>query len=183
MKTLNMYKWIPVLAVMAAACSSPQTQEQNKLHVADVYDSHSDQTTLTILPYGDIVIPGKWVKTDYNETSTQHFFTNSDSTVLAVSKNPHEKYPFYKKNLNDSSFVSEYFKWDADYLVKQGYVTKLIKDSSGNGYVVWQAVAPGLDYMYLFGSKEQFGYNLMLTSDQMNKVERVQFLEDVFLKN
>lgn len=183
MKTGLSITLITFCALTFFSCSSTQRQEQEQLRVADRYDPNADQTTLTIIPYGDIVIPGEWNKTEYNETSTQHFFTNSDSTILAISKNPHEKYPFYKESLNDSAFTAEYFKWDADFLVQQGYQTELVKDNQEKGYIIWRATAPGIENTYLFGSKNKYGYNFMLASDSLRDEQKISFLEEMYVKN
>ena len=86
-------KWIfGILMMLLISCKTTQTN----LIITDNYDSEKNLTTLSILPYGDIVIPNQWVKTDYNRVNLRHFFENNDSTTIAVSKNPKNKHPIFK---------------------------------------------------------------------------------------
>lgn len=82
---------------------------QTSVVVSDNYNQEADQTTLTIVPHGNINIPGKWTKTSYNAVSRQHFFENKDSITIAVTKNPKDQYPFYQKDLSDKEFTTQYY--------------------------------------------------------------------------
>ena len=123
--------------------------------IADSYDEKKNQTTLTLLPYGNIVFPDKWTKTSYNQVSKQHFFTNNDSTTVAVTKNPKEKYPFYKTNQTDNEFVTDFVKWDAEYWEKQGLTITTVDNQADKGYILWQAKSDekNVNTIFLFGSK------------------------------
>lgn len=89
--------------------------------VSDAYDKESDQTSLTLLPYWTIPILGEWTKTSYNEVSRQHFFIDKDSTSIAVTKNPQEKYPFYRDTLTDIEFAEIFFEGEREFYEKQGF--------------------------------------------------------------
>jgi hypothetical protein len=102
---------IGLLIVALTSCKTPQTS----MIIADSYDEKKNQTTLTLLPYGNIVLPGKWTRTSYNQVSRQHFFTNHDSTTIAIAKNSKDKYPFFKPNRTDIEFVTSFVKWDSEY--------------------------------------------------------------------
>jgi hypothetical protein len=168
---------LPVLCLIS--CKTAQTT----MIVGDSYDKNTNQTTLTLLPYGNITFPDKWVKTNYIQESRQHFFKNLDSTELAVTKNPREKYPFFKKEQTDKDFTSEFVKWDGEYWQKEGLTTKILNDHSDIGFITWQITGKNSDTILLFGSKNGFAYNFSTTSKIWNDKKREQFLVDLFRNN
>jgi len=154
--------------------------------IADSFDVKKNQTTLTILPYGNIVLPEKWTKTSYNQESKQHFFKNSDSTTVALSKNPKDKYPFFTNKQTDKEFVNEFVKWDAEYWEKQGLKVKTINDKSENGFIVWQATDSSkvdINTIFIFGSKNGFAYNFSGTSKTWTDEKIAVFLIKLFNDN
>lgn len=177
-----MKKLVYILTLLfLTACKTTQTS----MIIADKYDESQDKTTLTLHPYGNIVIPGNWTKTNYNQVSKQHFFESKDTTTLAVTKNPKEKYPFYKPEISDKEFVTEFFKWDAGYWEKQGLAVTTIDDQSANGYILWQAKSDEqeINTIFLFGSKNGFAYNLSGTSISWSETKIKDFLVKVYLEN
>ncbi len=154
--------------------------------IADSYDEKKNETTLTLLPYGNIVLPDKWKKINYNSTSKQHFFENSDSTTVAVTKNPREKYPFYQATQTDKDFVTKFVKWDGEFWEKQGLTVKKINDKSDNGYIVWQAIkgdSNNVNTLFLFGSKSGYAYNFSGTSKSWSDQKIEEFLINLFNTN
>ena len=173
---------IGLLILVLTSCKTTQTS----MLIADNYDIKTNQTTLTLLPYGTIVIPEKWTNTSYNQKSKQHFFQNIDSTTIAVSKNPKEKYPFFTTKQTDKEFVSEFVKWDAEYWKNQGLVVKTINDKSENGFIVWQAsdsAKAEINTLFLFGSKNGFAYNFSGSSKTWSEEKTEEFLIKLFNNN
>jgi len=118
--------------------------------VADSYDENNNITTLTLLPYGNIEIPGQWTKSKYNEVSRQHFFVDKDSTSIAVTKNPQEKYPFYTETIADKEFARKFYEWEKDHYEKQGFEIK--EKSSGINFVIWTANGDNANTILLYGA-------------------------------
>ena len=154
--------------------------------IADSYDEKKNQTTLTLLPYGNINLPDKWTKKSYNQVSKQHFFNNSDSTTVAVTKNPKQKYSFFNSEQADKEFVTEFVKWDAGYWKKQGLKTSIINDKSENGFILWQATdstKTNVNTIFLFGSKNGFAYGFSGTSKTWSEEKIQNFLIKLFNDN
>ncbi|GGP01172.1 hypothetical protein GCM10010992_00780 [Cloacibacterium rupense] len=153
--------------------------------VADSYDEKKNQTTLTLLPYGNIVFPEKWAKTSYNQVSKQHFFTNNESTTIAVTKNPKDKYPFYKNNQTDNEFVTDFVKWDAEYWQKIGLKVTTVDNQADKGYILWQAKSDekNVNTIFLFGCKNGFAYNFSGTSEKWTETKIKDFLVRLFNDN
>jgi len=138
---------------------------------------------LIILPYGNINIPDRWKKTDYNPVSKQYFFRNSDSTTIAIAKNPKEKYPFYKADQSDKIFIAEFVKWDAEYWEKQGMENKILTDNSDQGYTTWQVLKNDVNTILLFGLKKGLVYNFSVTSATWIDKKKEEFLIQLFNSN
>jgi hypothetical protein len=177
----NAISAVGFLIVTLMSCNTTQTS----MIVTDNYDKNQNKTTLTLLPYGNIIFPNKWDKTNYNNISKQHFFTNNDSTTIAVAKSPREKYPFYKPNQTDKEFVSEFVKWDGDYCKSQGLTVKTINDKSDNGFIVWQVIGDNnkINTIFIFGSKNKFAYNFSGTSEKWTEDAIQEFLIKLYSDN
>jgi hypothetical protein len=172
---------VSFLVFVLTSCKTTQTS----MVIADSYDEKNNQTTLTIIPYGNIVLPDKWTKTSYNQVSRQHFFNNNDSTTIAVTKNPKNKYPFFNPDKTDSEFVTDFVKWDADYWEKQGLTVTTVDNQSENGYILWQAKSDerNVNTIFLFGSKNGFAYNFSGTSKTWTEEKTKDFLVKLFNEN
>jgi hypothetical protein len=149
------------------------------------YDAQKDETILTILPYGNIVLPNKWTKTNYDEVSKQHFFTNNDSTTIAITKNPKKKYPFYKSEQSNKEFLTEFTKWESDHFKTQGATINLIEESSNKEYILWKASIEkeNIITIYLFGLKGDYAYNFSGDSKMWTEEKIKQFLINLFNNN
>jgi hypothetical protein len=167
--------------IVLTSCKTTQTS----MIIGDNYDEKTNKTTLTLLPYGNVVLPDKWTKTDYNQSSRQHFFQNTDTTTVGVAKNPKEKYPFFKGNQADYEFVIEFVKWDTDYWKKQGVKVITIEEKSEKGYILWQAIheEKDINMIFLFGAKSGLAYNLSGTSKNWTEEKIKDFLVDLYLNN
>ena len=172
---------VGLLIVALTSCKTTQTS----MIIADSYDEKKNQTTLTLLPYGNIVFPDKWTKTSYSQVSRQHFFTNNDSTTIAVTKNPRNKYPFFKPDQTDSEYVTDFVKWDAEYWEKQGLTITTVDNQSEKGYILWQAKSDekNVNTIFLFGSKNDLAYNFSGTSKKWTESKIKDFLVQLFNDN
>ncbi|MEQ8908708.1 MAG: hypothetical protein RIC95_05920 [Vicingaceae bacterium] len=169
-----------ILFLLGASLSACY-QSYRSVLVADSYNEEENLSTLTLIPYGEINIPGKWKKTHYNESSSQHYFDNEDSVTLAVTLNPQENYSFYTKSMNDSSFVSAFYQWEKSYFEKQGVQIKKLEQ--GNNYIIWSAKAEGVNSVFLYGSKRNIAYNLGFLDNLWEDKKRISFLKKLFENN
>ena len=172
---------IGLILLVLASCKTKQTS----MIVADSYDENKNQTTLTLLPYGNIIIPEKWTKTSFNQVSKQHFFKNNDSTTVAISKNPKEKYPVFKAEQTNKEFITDLVKWDAEYWKKEGLTIRTLDDQSDKGYILWQAKSEdkNVNTIFIFGSKNGFAYNFSGTSKTWTETRIKDFLVKLYNDN
>jgi len=181
MNRQNLNIVIGLLIFVLTSCKTTQTS----MIIADSYDEKKNQTTLTLLPYGNINLPDKWTKTSYNQVSKQHFFTNNDSTTVAVTKNPKDKYPFFKPNQTDNEFVTDFVKWDAEYWEKQALTITTVENQSEKGYILWQAKSDekNVNTIFLFGSKNGLAYNFSGSSKTWTETKIKDFLVQLYNDN
>jgi hypothetical protein len=147
------------------------------------YDKTKNITTLVLIPYGNYNIPGEWKKKAYNDVSGQHFLQRSDSAVIALTKNPKEWYPFYKKNSTEKDFLTSFYKWDSDYHESKGRKTKILQDSTDSGFIVWQLTQDKSEYIFLYAANKKFCFNLMSEENKMTEEQRIDFLKKLLRSN
>jgi len=147
------------------------------------YDEKSNKTTYIIVPYGNVDIPGKWTKDNYIQISRQQYFINSDSTTLAIAKNPKQKYPFYSDTKTDFELVKDFYKWDADYWVGQGLKESNLKENKEKNYVVWKVFGNKIENIFLYGLKNGLIINYMISTDSWNEIKIIDFLEQLYNEN
>ena len=183
MKCLHFLFTIGVPFLIIISCKP--TQNGQSIIVGANYDQHKNETILTIMPYGNIVLPGKWTKVSYDKVSKQHFFKSDDSITIAVAKNPKQQYPFYKSEQLNKDFLTEFTKWESDYFKTQGATINFIEDQSDKGYVLWKASIEkeNINTIYLFGTKGDYAYNLLGDSKIWTDEKTKQFLINLFNNN
>lgn len=180
MKPLK-YSLTIIFGIILFSCAS--TQSSSVLY-SDDYDKKNDVTSVTIFPYGDVKIPGKWTKTSESDVSGQHFFTGPDSERMAVALQPWDKFEFSENNpqITPDNFVRKFYEWDANYLKEQtkGQI-KIVKENKEKNYLIWnlKSGTKQNDY-FLFGLKGKTAYNLLVTTDKWNEDEKVKFLEQLY---
>lgn len=176
-----MKNWIAIslLLPILIGCSTTKTS----MLIGDTYDKEKDETSLILMPYGNINIPGKWTKTQYNEVSRQHFFINQDSVSIAVTKNPQNKYPFYESDMNEKQFIDKFFDWEKGYYQKQGYALTKLNEESEVNYIIWTASGKDANTIFLFGAKDKFCYNFSIFKSMWNEETKIEFLKSLFERN
>lgn len=170
---------ITLFILIISSCAT--TKDSSTMH-GESYDEKTNTTTYILIPYGNVEIPGKWKRTTLNKVSRQQFFVNNDSTTLAVAKGPIEKYPFYDEKREGFDVVNDFYVWDSEYWVEQGYSASIIEENKTENYIVWQIQGDGVDNIFLFGLKKNLIINYMISS-KWSKQDKVDFLIDLYKDN
>lgn len=168
-----------IIALILVGCGT--TKQTSTLH-GDSYDETADKTTYILVPYGNVEIPGKWKRTTYNQVSRQQFFTDSDSSTIAIAKNPKERYPFYLETKSDYELVTDFFKWDSEYWEKQGYKVIKIEENETENFIIWQIAGDKVNNIFLFGLKNNLITNYMVSSKWTDK-EKIEFVTNLYRNN
>lgn len=178
---------ISILLTILLFTISCQTKQITML-VGYKYDKKNNQTTLTLSPFGNIVIPNQWTRTSFNASSKQHFFQDKELNTISVAKNLKEKYPFYKATQNDKEFVNEFVKWEMEYFKSQGLEVRIIESKAENSYVIWNAkdknaTKDKVNTFFIFGVKNNFVYVFSGTSKKWSNEKIIEFLRNLYLSN
>jgi hypothetical protein len=170
-----------LLIILGALLSCVPTKSTSVLY-GDNYDKNTDLTSVTILPYGQVKIPGKWTKTDYNSSSRQHFFKDTDSVTFAIGLNPWDKYEFYKPEMTPNQFIKAYYEWDSNYWQEQTKgLLRIIKENTDRNFIIWNLKKePNIDSYFLFGLKNKTVFNLYVTTDKWDEGKIAELLEKTY---
>lgn len=127
-------------------------------------------------------IPGSWHSSSVNRLSNQYFLRDQDSSLVSVSVNPVEKFPFYQEMMPDSSFISGVYDWESQHFKSQAYEVALIELNATKHYVLWDMSKESKQVKMLYGikGKEAISVNYLEMRGQGSSDERRKFLIRVF---
>jgi hypothetical protein len=167
------------IGTVLISCSASRS---TSIIYADDYDVRNDITSITILPYGGVKVPGKWTKTRENDVSGQHFFTGPDNLTFAVALNRWDNYEFFHNQITPETFVKEFYEWDANYLKAQtGGQIRIIKEDNSKNYIIWSLTnRQNLSEYFLFGLRGRVAYNLLLSSYEWDEARKIELLEKIY---
>lgn len=167
---------VTAIIILLSSCVS---QKQVVRVYADFYDKETDKTTVAMIPYKDIIIPGKWTIKEIIPSSKQVILTNNDSSTIAIAQNHKKGFPFYTDSITDSDLLNSYYEWETNHWISGGYNYNKILENSDEGYVICKFITDSFDNLFLFGVKNDMLVNyLIVTKWEENK--EVEFLENLF---
>ena len=154
------------------------------------YNKEKDETVYFVIPYGNITLHGHWIITNYNSSSRQQFFRNSDSVIIAISFGPCDKYEFNTDTLKTGfEFVKSFYEWDSQYFSEtNGLSAELIEQDSSKNFIIWKLYGflndKKIDNYFLFGVRNCFVSNfLVLDTKKWKDSEKINFLRNLYIKN
>lgn len=168
-----------VLAIMAllTGCFSQRTTSI----VGGDYDAAKDATDYFVLPYGQASLPGKWEKCGYNKESSQQFFKNRDSVIVAVSFTRYDKYEFNKDGaLKGIDFVKAFYEWDSKYFESNGYNRQILETDLTNQYIIYRIYGEKANTYFLIREKNGYVSNFSVNyTNKWTESEKIQFLKSL----
>jgi len=151
---------------------------------SDSYDKRSDQTSVTIFPYGAVKIPGQWTKTKENRVGGQYFFIGKDSVIISIALSPWDEYEFSSNNreVTPGNFVRKFYEWDSNYLkAKTNGQVRIVKEDRERNYLIWNIKnEQGLNDYFLFGLKGKIATNFYVSTNNWDEERKINFLELLF---
>jgi hypothetical protein len=152
------------------------------------YEKSNDQTNYGQMPFGLVIIPGKWEKGSYNKVSFQQNFWNSDSVTIAIAFNRFDKYPFNTDGKKkEFEFVKGFYEWESTYFKEQFNLdSKIFKSDSTNKFMIFKIYCTSNDKKintyYLLGEKYGNSSNFSVNyTNKWSEEEKIAFLESLFL--
>lgn len=170
-------------SVLVSSCMSLGNTTQSTI-VGGEYKADKNITEYFVLPYGNVSLPGKWEKWQYDSNSRQQFFKNEDSVIVAISFGPVNRYEFNRDGtLRGYDFVKAYYDWESDYFVKLGLQAKMVESDQQNNYIICRFWGEKFDTYFLFGERNSNACNYSIHSaKKWTEDEKVQFLKGLYLK-
>ena len=172
-----------LISVLVSSCMSLGNAAQSTI-VGGEYKADKNITEYFVLPYGEVSLPGKWEKWQYDANARQQFFKNEDSVIIAIAFGPANKYEFNRNGLlKEYDFVKAYYDWESDYFVKLGYEAKIIETDQSNNYIIWRLWGQKYDTYFLFGERNGRVSNYSVhIADKWTEEEKLKFLKSIYLK-
>lgn len=142
----------------------------------------ADTTRFKYTPYKpELRIPGEWKVKQVLQGSRQVFFTNEDSTIIAISVIQADAFPFFKKDQNEFETTTAYYEWDADYMKnEQKMDVKKIKEDQQQAFIIWYSKDQHNDNYFLFARDKELLYNIMIYDTQMPTDTKLKLLESLY---
>lgn len=127
-----------------------------------------------------IDIPGNWTFLKQNNSSKDFVFSDSLKHQLYIFVGGKGKDTFNKTNLNDSSFVKAFYKWDVDWILASDSNSKseIVENEIGR-YILCKINSSKKTLTSLYGLKKSYGVRFTLISDISDK-EREDFIKALY---
>lgn len=183
---MNKIKHIFVLLLVSVLVSAfmPLEAVAQSTIVGAEYKPDKNITEYYVFPYGEVSLPGKWEKWQYNANARQQFFINDESVLIAISFGAVNDYDFNKKGtLKGYDFVKAYYDWEFEYFSSSGFESKIIEADQSNSYIIWRIWGQKADTYFLFGERNGHVCNFSVNiTDKWTEEEKVKFLKSIYLK-
>ena len=129
----------------------------------------------------EIKLPGDWKIKQILKSNGQVFFTNEDSSIVAIAVFIASKLPVYKETQTDFETAYAYYDWDSKYMKdEQKMEVKKISENRGKGFVIWNAKDPYNDNYHLFARHKDLLYNIMIFDKEMPLEKQLSYLEALY---
>jgi hypothetical protein len=112
----------------------------------------SDTTKLKYAQFKpEIKLAGDWKIKQILKSNGQVYFTNEDSTIVAISIFMASKLPVYQETQTDFETAYAYYDWDSKYMKdEQKMEVKKVSENRDKAFVIWNAKDPYNDNYHLF---------------------------------
>lgn len=172
------YLLFSVLVLLAGCAGSTQ-----QFLITDSYSELDNTTTLTILPYGNVVIPGLWEKIKKSNSSYEHWFRNADSTVILITLALPGNYEVYDESRSAFENLYAHYKWESAYVEGNGRKIVEIHVDKEENFVLWASSIGEAYRLSLYGLKSNRLYKLAIDESNWFEVEQREFLVDLYERN
>jgi len=142
----------------------------------------SDTTKLKYAQFKpEIKLPGEWKVKQILKSNGQVYFTNEDSTIVAITVFMASKLPVYKETQTDFESAYAYYEWDSKYMKdEQKMEVKKVAENKDKAFVIWNAKDPFNDNYHLFARHKGLLYNIMIFDKEMSVEKQLEYLETLY---
>lgn len=183
-KCVRLFAGFIILFSLAALMNSCATQATSTI-VGCNYKTDKDVTHYFVLPYGEVELPGKWEKENYNQVSRQQFFKNQEDVSVAIALGATNKYEFNQDGaLKGYDFVNAFYEWEAKYFEDNGIKSQIIETDKENNLIIFRLFGQYGDQVvntyFLLREKNGFISNFSIYSAKnWDENQKVAFLKSL----
>lgn len=153
------------------------------------YVFHTAQDTTTVVKYNryqpELRLPGEWTIREGAKGAKQPvFFTNADSTVIAICVMPGEALDVFVQERTDFENALAYYNWDSRTLRDEARMTvRKLSENREKATICWQAKNGQNNMYFLFATRGNLLYNCMIKAPDMPEQEKIDLLQKVYEMN
>lgn len=151
------------------------------------YNKRKDQSEYSVLPFGQISLPGKWKKEQFDKVSKQQRFIKSDDSLwLSVLFARCDRFEFnHDASQTGFAFVKAYYDWEKNFFTQTGELkAEIIEQDSARAYLIWHlygvAKKQEVDCYFLYRDNNCRVSNFYLEyAQKLNASARISFLKSL----
>ena len=142
----------------------------------------SDTTRLKYAQYKPVIkLPGEWKVKQIIEGNGQVFFTNEDSTVVAIAVYLASNHNVYKKSQSDFETAYALYDWDSKYMKEEENMeVRKISENRRKSFIFWNAKDADNDNNFLFARHEKLLFSFMIYDENMPLDKQLNYLEILY---
>ena len=165
--------------LLSTSCFTPGTF--TVIYSAD-YDSIEKVTNYDKYPFGHVKMPGEWILEKYDQSNRTHFYRDTNQVSVGIGMYFCSATPFYQKEMSDSTYIMEYYKWDSEYWKEQiNGNARIVETDSLNNTILWNLKDDNkLNTFYLFGTRYHRSYYFYVSTDKWTDTEKISFLKTLY---
>lgn len=145
----------------------------------------SDTTKLKYASFKpEIKLPGEWKVKQILKDNGQVYFTNEDSTIVAIAVFKTSNLPVYKETQTDFETAYAYYEWDSKYMKdEENMEVRKISENKDKAFVIWNAKDAYNDNFHLFARHKGLLYNIMIYDKAMPVKYQLDFIKSLYELN
>jgi hypothetical protein len=180
---VNRIKLFVTTIIIASLFGCIATSGVSQSVIGSDYNQEKNFTGYFSIPEGNVDIPGKWIKSNFNGSSRQQFFTNEDSIRIAIGLTSISKYPFFNSNMSGKIFTEAYYNWDSGYF-RDEMKLKTSKLEKSDDYIIYNVYLDGVENILLVFTKGQILNNYMYINKLGNdNTKGINLLKTIYERN
>ncbi len=168
-----------ILTLVSCSSTKPTNNKDKELSL-----TANNTTTIFDSPNGVVLIPGVWQTLNYEKSSGQQYYQNSEGVIIAIAKMPKKSYSFYKSSQKNYETIKTFTRWDREYREENNYKTKILVENSELEYQIWKYKDDNqIDNVYLYAGIDDYILNFLVYTDIWTETKKIEFLQETLSSN
>ena len=96
-----------IITLVSCSSTKPTNNKDKELSL-----TANNSTTIFDSQYGVVLIPGVWQPLNYEKSSGQQYYQNTEGVIIAIAKMPKKSYSFYKPSQKNYETTKAFTRWE-----------------------------------------------------------------------